>query len=276
MNWYDFKDGWPKLAGRREQKLWVVAVVALIALCATDIAFAADKPSEFQKVNYTFIKEGRYLGVKFHSGIRDEALSQLPFSTLVANIVLPKEVRINKGKLDSCDAITVLNSPNECSKHSFMSEGVGRSWLRPKGNRSVVLNRLTISMGLYNGPRNDVYLRIYSNLSNRLIVPGKIMKGPRGYGQRIKLTLPRGASAPVAGMVSQLSDMQFWVSEKYSKRDMFTLECDRGETVNFGYWAAYNVNQDMLDIGDDYSVPNSHGLIINETGRLIKRPKACP
>lgn len=268
MNWYDFEDKWPQ---SQSYKKFVCALCA-IGLLLIGAGAAQAKPGDLQYAQYKMTKTGSDLNVDFKSGVDGEAsLKDLPFSTLIANIVIPKQLKINKRNLSSCKALTVLNEVQNCPKGSLMAKGQGISLLRPKGATGIVIHKVNLDLSMYSGPRNSIYVRAYSNLSKTIIIAGTLSpsKDP-AYGQIISLVLPKGANSPVPGLIAQVSRIDLLVSEQFSGPGMFTLQ--KCKKVNFGYWAAYNINAQAAQDGD----LSSSGLQISSIGNFIKVPVRCP
>lgn len=261
--------------------LIVVIIIALGCVFAfvnlVSVAFAASNPSDYQHVRYGLVGKKKSVSLSFESWFdTQEALKHTPASILVTNIVFPKELVPQANSFPKCEVQTILDSPQDCPKKSLLSEGFGESLLRPRSNTSgVIISKLKISLQMFNSFNNKIYIRAYSNLSNRLILEGTMKKSnDKRYSRVLSFVFPRGANTPVPGVIVQLQKINLFVTGNYNGKNLFSLKCKTGKKLNFSYWSAFNIDGEKATTDSNALVIND--LVVGAIGNPLKQTVSCP
>lgn len=260
------------------EKFILAVVLAVMVLAGGATMARADvNPSSYQYVKYGLVGKKNAVSLSFDSGFNlDKALKNTPSSILMTNIVFPKELLPQNRYFPTCPVETILNSPQDCPEKSLIATGSGESLLRPKSNKSgAIISKLNISLHMYNNSKNKVYIRAYSNLSNRLILEGTILKSnDKRYSRVLSFVFPRGANTPVPGVIVQLQRMRLFVSGNYRGKNLFSLRCKTGKKLGFSYWSAFNINGETANANED--VFRINDLVISAVGNPLKQTVSCP
>lgn len=218
------------------KKLMALALAGVMAFAAVSVAVGADKQTQQTldaKLTPTKLSKKKFKAAKIfvdiETGINDEDPgSNQPPSANRTQVDFPKNMKFDTGAVPRCDVpasqletTTTEEATAKCGKDSVVSVDPTSAQVQI-GSPSGPIPLDAVVTAFNGNKKNTLYLHSYvAAFGNTTILPGKLKKGPKGFGKTLDVTVPELDAGAISKFITTVKAGKFVQARCKSKMNKF-------------------------------------------------------
>jgi len=241
------------------------------------------KPGSVGTYFHPFHLVGNKGGPTDIGGKNTGALRNPTFSTVLAHILMPKEVTLSgKGFVTCTFTPAEVSDPDLCPKGSELGKGSGAGFARlPKALPGTYTLEPVLTVRVFLTGPEEISLWTYNPTTKENIIVGSIAKATGTYKKKfatdITFHIPKGLIEPIPGFASQLTSFEATVDAKKNaagKPLVALTGCPKNKTLVFGYYGLYNIGLDTK-ASPKISPAGGNSYSVNQVGNVVESKVPC-
>jgi hypothetical protein len=210
------------------------------------------------------------------------ALMHPTFSTVLAHILMPKEVTLSGKGFKFCTFTPAeVSDPDLCPEGSELGKGSGAGYARlPNAAAGTFTLQPQLVVRVFLTGEKEISLWTYNPTTKENIIVGSIGNATGVHKKKFKTDItfhiPKGLIMPAPGLASQLTSFEATVDAKKNaagKPLVALTKCPKNKTLVFGYYSLYNIGLDTK-VSPKISV-DGFQFSINQTGDVVESKVKC-